>query len=483
MATTNLPAVGVRFQAEGQQQVGAAFRGMASQAQSTGATISRTFVDGQGKVTAFGRGSVTALNATGFAFSSLASTGKASFQTLATGAAGFASFFGAGGLIASGVISLGLILGDFWSKQRREIEETSRKATDELVAGAAARDLARDPVGAAQQRLDEERAKIDANRKAMADLFDPAKRTVQLKEGTFVRPVDEAALAKLTAERGRLLTAEMEALGRLNDARKKTTTTTKATEKATHDAARAADEADKALDQQVTALIELGKANLLTTKDLATVIRLEREYAAAARDSARAATERAEAARKASGLAGTAAGAIPTPAIRDIIDKNLGPTAPGPAKQLPNVVLPPVKKGGGDDWSKAFGDAFSQSLQNGLTGGFTQFLTSGSIEGLWNSVGGALVAGMSTLGPWWGAVGGIFASALGGLFGGGGRSGAQRPRPLPVDIRRVITDPNGRAPRFNQAGPAINVIGANTPRGQRILGTANRNFNRRGGGR
>src|SRR5688572_25902906 len=109
---TSLPPVGVRFQAEGVPQVTGAFKQLENQSRTTGSTISRTFIDGSGKVSAFGRSSVTALNATGFAVSQLASTGQVGFRSIASATAGFASFFGPAGLIATGVISLGLVLAD-----------------------------------------------------------------------------------------------------------------------------------------------------------------------------------------------------------------------------------------------------------------------------------------------------------------------------------------------------------------------------------
>jgi hypothetical protein len=491
---SSVPPVKVRFQAEGQEQVTAAFRNVASQ----GTAVNRTFVEGSGRVSAFGRQSVQALNATGFAVSQLAATGTTGFKSLASSAAGFASFFGVGGLIASGVISLGLILTDFWNRQRREIEETKRKAEAELTSlkqrfeqAEDTRAREADPVGTAQKELQRVAQRSVENQRRMAEIDAdpegrkavPAATPIARARITESRAALRAQLAKQVQEDAK---AVMGASNAVVDAQKKvaaaagnaTTETAKGT-KATSDSADAARLAERALEAEIDALVQLGRQGQLSVADMARLIDLQEQFTKAVRDGTLSLEQRAAASKR---LSETDRGlVIPEVKVGDITETRTS-KAPGPAVTIPAPKIPPADvQAAVAPAAAGFGEAFSQSLQSSLAAGVTSFIASGSIEGLWNSVGGSIVAGISVVNPWLGMAAGILQGLIGGLLGGNDK-GSNRMRPLPVDIRRVINDPNAKAPRFNTANQRpLNVIGINSARGQRLVGTSNRNFGRRGG--
>lgn len=506
----------VRFQASGMPQVQGAFNQLANGSRQAGAAVGNSFVAANGRVTAFGRQSVTALNATGFAISSLASTGQVGFKSLASSAAGFASFFGPAGLIATGVISLGLVLADFWNKQRKEIEETQKRITSGLAAAASRRERD-EPVAVAAEALAQARADIEANRRAMAELFDIQKRTVQLKEGTFVRPVDQQALARLTKERVDLLTVEFEKLRALNDARAKAATETGKGTAGTTAQSTALRDAERALEAEIAALVALGKAQQLSTADFARATALEQQYAAVVRDTSRALTERADALQKSTGLA--AAITIPAPQVRDIIDTQRN-RAPGPAVEIPPVKIPPV------DLTKAVPDRAFQEMQQfiaqglatsivgGITQGFAQGLAQGGIEGGLKAMTAQILGGLGNMlasiaakaleaailssqimtfliaNPWAAIAAAValsvLAASLGGGSGGGGggRSFGGTANPSPVNISRLIVDPNFRQPvraTAQQPFAGATLLSVDRPEGQRVLAKSVDSFNRRRG--
>jgi hypothetical protein len=559
-----VPPVQVRFQATGQEQVTAAFRNVAS----SGAAATRTFVEGSGRVSAFGRSSVQALNATGFAVSQLATTGQVGFKSLASSVAGFASFFGVGGLIASGVISLGLILADFWNKQRREIEETKRKAEAELTSlkqrfeqAEDTRAREADPVGAAQKELRRVSQRSVENQRRIAEIdADPeGRKTTPLATPIARRRITESraalraelvkqnnedakaimgaanavadaqrkvtdaagkgtgATAGLTAginqevaaladaisarqatasqiQRANTLLAESRALlektknATIDDtatmqararAIQTVTTLTAAFNRTTAGTSAPATDAARALEAEIDALVQLGRQGQLSVGDLARLIELQEQFTKAVRAGTLSLEERAAASKR---LAEVERGIVIPPLEVGDITETRTTKAPPPPKTLPAPKIPPVATPDVTPVTDAFGDAFSQSLQSSLAAGVTSFIASGSIEGMWNSIGGSIVAGISAVNPWLGMAAGVLQGLVGGLLGDGGSRNSNRPRPLPVDVRRVINDPNARAPRFNGGnGQPLQVIGVNSPRGQRLIGSSNRNFNRRGG--
>jgi hypothetical protein len=528
---TSLPPVQVRFQAEGVPQVTAAFTQVQGQATRTGATINRSFVQANGQVSSFGRNSVQAFNAAGFAASQFAASGTTGFRSLASATAGFASFFGPGGLIASGVISLGLVLGDFWQRQRKEINET-KDVMEKLGSAATARRARDEPVAVAGEQLTIAQRGVKAETDRLAKLL--ATPQQQVTSGT------RALIADAELRVADALRKELEALRQVNDAQKQKTegdnkevttlaaaisarqannsqlqratvlmgqarfvieatknasvedtatmqartkaietltTLTAAFNRTTAGTSKSTNDTARALELEIDALVQLGRQNQLSVADLSRLIDLQEQFTKAVRDGTLSLEQRAVASKR---LSETDRGImIPEIKVGDITETRTQ-GAPGPATTLPAPKIPPVAPPDVTPITNTFGDAFSQSLQAGLASGVTSFLATGSIEGLWNSIGGSIVAGMSAINPWLGVAGGILQGLIGGLLGGGGNN--NRPRALPVDIRRVISDPNARAPRFAMSpGPAINVIGYNTARGQRLIGTSNRNFGRRGG--
>jgi hypothetical protein len=88
-------------------------------------------------------------------------------------------------------------------------------------------------------------------------------------------------------------------------------------------------------------------------------------------------------------------------------------------------------------------------------------------------------------------------AAMGGAAAGKGGGGAGRTGTAttsPISIERFVVDPNAsQRDRISRSANArvsasalpqlrpIEVVGANTPRGQQIIGTANTRFQRRGG--
>lgn len=227
----SLPAVGVRFQAQDVQAVQAAIQTLtrvATQAQRQVAqaatqtaqatrSVNFAFTTASGEVSAFGKKSLTALNATGFALSQLAASGQVSFRSLATSATSFLAFFGPHGAIAAAVISTGLIVTDFWTRQRREIEDTSA-SIEAMLAAARTRRERDEPVAVAEERLAFRTAERERAQQRLNTLLQSqaaASATAEVP-GPSPRSIASATQAVTDA-----LKAEHEALRQLNDAQKK----------------------------------------------------------------------------------------------------------------------------------------------------------------------------------------------------------------------------------------------------------------------
>lgn len=470
---SSIQPIVVRFQAQGAPQVTAAFQQLNAQAARSGQQISRTFIDGGGRASAFGRQSVQAFNAAGFAASQFAATGTTGFRNLASSAAGFASFFGPGGLIASGVISLGLVLADFWQRQRKEIEET-KKVMDSLGSDAIARRKKDEPEAVALEQLAVASRGVAQAKKEVADL-------IALRNSGGAKNAIELELSdkRLAAASGRVadaLAKEFEALRQVNDARAKAAPPAEKVAKASNTTA-------KALDAEIDALVQLGRQGQLSIADMARLIELQEQFTKSVRDGTLSLVERAAASKR---LAETDRGlVIGTPGITDITETTRT-RAPGAAVTLPKPNIPPAAAGAiAEPLTRTFGDAFASSLQSGLAAGVTSFIASGDITAMWNNVGSALVSGLAVINPWLAIGGGILQGLIGSMLGGGNRSrggGFQSTTPSAVDITRLIVDPGLRNPiaRQNPFG-GLRPLMVPSPEGDRLLASSVNNYTRRGG--
>jgi hypothetical protein len=172
-------------------------------AQVSGFTVlGQTATTTGGRLSAFSTRSIGALNAASFALSSLAAGGQASFRSLASAAAGFFSFFGPGGAIAAIAITAGLAISDFFSRTRREIEETKEKAKEAL------RDL-KASIESDRRQGDQE-GLIERVRQATLNLAESEEELVRVRQRLL--PID----AKL--EQVRKLSSVAAALLRRNEA-------------------------------------------------------------------------------------------------------------------------------------------------------------------------------------------------------------------------------------------------------------------------
>ncbi len=446
---TSLPPVGVRFQAEGVPQVFAAFKSVSDQS---------------GRFTAITRQSFTAVNATGFALSQFAAGGGASFKSLSTAATGFLSFFGPGGAIAAGVISVGSILTDFWQRQQKNIEDARAKASAELAkfdTDVEGLRRSRDPASIVAKLADDSQ-ELAEKRVALAAIEHRAE---------FARTETEKARIPVLRERIALLEKEIaigtraafEPRGPVGTGTLGKVTTTVQSENARRDA----------ISKTITALTQLRALDKLTGQDLVTLATL---YATLNRELLTgnvALQRRAEIEGQLSTIRKTG---LQAPAVRDLIADT--PQAKSTLAQP--FISPSTARSFTSTTGETFGAAFAESIQSGMQSGVQQLVSGGGFTGIFNTLGAGIVAQMATLNPWLGVAGGILQGAIGGLLGGG-RDRGPRGAELPIDIRRVITDPNFRNPVRATPGQVIQVIGINTPHGQRLIGTSSASFRARGG--
>lgn len=560
----SIPPVGVRFTAQGVPQVQTAFRTVQSQSLATGAAINRTFVDGAGRVTSFGRQSVQAFSAAGFAANQFTTTGQVGFKSLASSVAGFASFFGTGGLIASGVITTGLILTDFWNRNKRAAEE-AKKALGDLTSEAVDRRRKDDPTEVPLLKIAEKRRELEANQREMSAAVERRNRIIAAAQVPGAGPTSQALIDrntagvdaeinKLRAARAKLLDDELEGLRQLNDAQTKKretdnkeiqqlsdaigerkannaqieranvlinqsrfvieatkntsaedtatmarraealktlTTLTDAFKKAQDAVTEAERKRRQALADQVTQLSTLSAANKLTGQQLFDLNFLYAKLNAELLQGNVSLERRVELEQQ---LATIRKAGLQAPDLAVTGTRESNPLLPGEralpgrngsAIQLPTPVIKPAPRGAAatnnafTTTENAFADAFSSALSSGMAAGVTQFLVSGSIEGMWNNVGGAIVAGMSAINPWLGIAGGILQGLVGSLFDGRDRrpSGV-----LPIDIQRVVNDPNARRPVMRQQPPlaGATLLSVDSPQGRRVLATSTGAGARRG---
>lgn len=477
---SSVPPVNVRFQASGVPEVDAAFKRVTSSSQ----TFSRSFVEANGRVSAFGRQSVQTFSAIGFAASTLTTGGKVGFKELASSAAGFASFFGPAGLIASGVISVGLILTSFWTKQRKEIEDTKKKAESEFQSlkasmerDADTRARTQDPVRFAREELARLQRRTNENVVKIAAIdADPEGRLAVPAATPIARNRIIAARKEAREQLVKEIIADAKSINEANtklseaiqkkaaELTGKATPAIKENTRATGASGDAARDAERALDAEIDALVQLGKQNQLTVADLTRLIQLQQQYTTAVRAGTLSLLERAEASRK---LSQIESGIVIPPLEVTPITETRTQRAPGPAVTLPPVNIPPATvEGATEPVGVAVGDAFAASMASGLTSGVGQLIAGGSIESAFATFGQALVSGLSIINPYLGIAAGFLTTALGGLFGGRDRPRAPE---LPIDIQRVITDPSFRRPVRAASMPGGRPLYVNTPRGAREL--------------
>jgi hypothetical protein len=565
---TSLPPVGVRFQAQGVEQVASAFTQLQTRATTAGGAMSRTFVEGSGRVSAFGRQSVQSINAAGFAMSQLAATGNVGFRSLASSAAGFASFFGPAGLIASGVIGLGLVLTDFWNRQRREIEETRKKADAEFDALITARREKDTPVAVAEERLAERRTAVQAINAELDRLV----RVRNLRQiSAAEQKVFDEQFASLSAKKAQALAREFEALRLVNDARAKATKGLPEVKVEGKSNAPSELDRQKALSRLVDTLTGLAKLDALRSVDLKRMATVEAELNAELSRSNITLERRLELLQQLAQITPILARANKAAAL---IDADLGrpqvgasSSAPPARSQLPLPVIPVVPDGTAEalrarmdallteigesmtptmqavtariedmiadaggvvtidvvlnaealvasakrvdatflNLGQAFGSTLADSIATAAAGGSGKDALLAGLGGIFQEMGKALLVyglTMSGLLPAFSnpitsgpaaiaagaaltALGGALGGAASGRGGGGFSSSAggfsSPASSNPIDIRRLIVDPNLQRPITAARPQVIEVIGSETPRGQQMIGTANARYVRRGG--
>jgi hypothetical protein len=461
-------------------------------AQGAGFTVlGQSVVQAGGKLTAFGKSGLNAFNAVAFGVSQMAATGQASFRSLATSAASVLAFFGPQGAITAAVIATGLVLVDFFKRQKKEITELAalvKRFTDD----ATSRRERDQPVLVSEERLAGVKQAIDANRKAMADLFDIEKRTVQLREGAFVRPVDQQALARLTAERTALLKAEHEALRQVNDARTaemKGLETVRVTTAALTDVEA---ERQRAQGVEIDALASLAKARGATGLELLRLVVLEGDLTKELASGSATKEREAEIWERIAKARQTAQGALPSVQVR-----SLTPSTPQAARTLslppslqaqldPSRIQEDVQRTDAEmarrvaavnfnETQIALSNSLAGALSSAIATGFAQGLGEGGIgegfkqmsaqiaQGLGNVainyglqaiITGELMASISAFliaNPLLAIGAGValvaFGRSIGGRgsgggVGGGGGFGGSSSAPSPISISRPVTDPN-----------------------------------------
>lgn len=533
----SVPPVNVQFQATGVPQVQRAFGQLT---QSSG-TFSRSFIEANGRVSSFGRQSVQTFNAIGFAASTLTTGGKVGFKELASSAAGFASFFGPAGLIASGVISVGLILTSFWTKQRKEIEDTKKKAEAEFQSlkasmerDADTRARTQDPVRFAREELARLQRRTNENVAKIASLdADPEGRLAVPAATPIAR---NRIIAARKEAREQLVKEIIEDAKSINEANSKlteavqkkaaevagrATVATKEHTKATSDGKDAAREAERALEAEIDALVRLGKAGQLSLADLRRLLDLQQQFTTAVRDGTKSLEERAQASQRADSL--TDAIVIPKVEVREITETRTE-RAPAPPKTIElsdadkakirgevQSVLPAAEI---SEMQEMFAASFASVIAGGIVQGFALGLQQGGIGEGFRQMGAQILTGFGSILTQVGAkaleaallsntfftalmanpvvaIGAaigltLLGQALGGRGGGGrGSSGgfSAATNSVPIDIQRLVIDPNFRNPieRRTQTPFTGRPLVVNSPEGQRVLAENSAGFQRRGG--
>lgn len=358
-----------------QRRVDSATQAQAAQARQF-AIFGQAVTTTGGRLSAFSTRSITGLNAASFALSSFASGGAVNFRTLSQAAAGFAAFFGPGGAIASIGITAGLAMTEFFTRTRREIEETRKKATEELGKLDAAVETARrsrDPASL-QAKLADDTEELAEKRIRLAAI---EHRTAE------ARTEQEKALLPVLRERVKVLEQEIE-IGRRaifspREARGTGTLQTVTVE--TRDAAAAERERQERIGKTIEALSALQKLNRQTGQDLVELARVHRELNAELLRGNVTLTRRAEIETL---LAKVSAASLQAPGLRT----PLGGGAVGPVRQFdaeaiqrgiaqaPRTALAARSTGLDEATAARLGSTFAGAF----SGGFAEGLARGGVD-------------------------------------------------------------------------------------------------------
>ena len=473
--------------------------------------LGRDVVQASGKLTAFGKSGLNAFNALSFGLSQMAATGQTSFRSLATASASVLSFFGPQGAIAAAVIATGLVLVDFWRRQKKEVAEFQQLVTA-LIEESDRVSREKNPFRFAQQDLQEvekELAAFEARRdRRLKQIAEVGER-----RGSALNPSEKRELEEMNAERARLLQAQFQAQRRLQDAIQAMTKGLPEVKVGGKTNEQLAKERQQAIEAEIAALSSLQKARGLTSVELLRLIDLEatltKELASGNLTKVREAEvwEQIAKARTAAGVA------LPAAVVRPITPGRAQPkgTLEKPTGALaqflsPEQIAADIQAADAAMAARvaAFNfqqtqESLSQSLGNaiafGIANGFAMGLGEGGIGEGFKQMAAQMAQGlgsvaidyglkakaiatlMSKVSAWMIAnpalaiLGGIALVAAGralggrggvgsggGAFAGGGPVGTS---PTPISLSRLIVDPN--ADLRQRAAAGLGRMTAATP--------------------
>lgn len=236
--------------------------------------LGKDLVQASGKLSAFGKSGLNAFNALAFGLSQMAATGQTSFRSLATSATSVLAFFGPQGAIAAAVIATGLVLVDFWRRQKKEVAEFQKLVTD-LIEESDRVSREKNPFRFAQDDLDRLQkglAEFDAKRaKRIAEIGSRQ----EFRAGTDLTSAAKTELAALTAQRAALQQAVFQAERRLEAAQQAMTKGLPEVKVGGKSNEQLTRERQEAIEAEIAALASLQKARGLTSVELLRLIALE----------------------------------------------------------------------------------------------------------------------------------------------------------------------------------------------------------------
>lgn len=404
------------------------------QAQTQGMTLfGRQVTNARGQVVGFGRSGLNAFNALAFGMSQMAATGSVSFRSLASSAASALSFFGPGGALAAALTATGLVLVDFFTRSRREIEETRKKAQEEIRALRRTIEEERqtgqqDALIERVQRATRQLTAAERERADIAKVLGPL--DARYAEVRRLSSVAAALLKRNEDEETKALRARNDELARsiplLNAEAKEAAAAAKNIESQraqgrgelpgrtveAPNAARIREEREQAIAREIDALATLASARRLSGQELGRLMTLERglidELQAGHPTKLREAAiwEQITKARKAASIA------VPPVEVRPLMRstpqaKATLPTPTGAASDLGNAqsFIDGVRGSAQTQFdAAAFADLeteISQSLGNavaaGIAGGFAQGLGQGGIGEGFKQMAAQLATGLGSV--------------------------------------------------------------------------------------
>lgn len=447
--------------------------------------LSTELTKATGGFTSFGSKGFSALSTVAFGFSQLATGATLSLRSVATSMSGFLALFGTGGAITSIVLTAGLAISDFFFRTRREIQATTEQARQALKGLRASVEE--------QRRSGDVAGLVDRARKAYADLTDSQKELADVTQKILALEIE--------VERHRQLQGIVAGQRELRQAG----------------------------EEQLTTLRE-------RKSELQQIIPLLVRENALALEAARNVRSQPTG-PKGLPIRITARGPAPPTGLPDV---NLLPRAdaskevvgkadfPGAgAAQIRDKITISISEAhalfthGLSEEAQRMEEeaqAAGMSIAAGLIGGFASGLAAGNLgdafkqatssflQGLGNfavqtaleaiKVSQAMIALRALIAAHPVAALAVATTLLvlgrslggrnsGGSFTGGG-GGASGTTGLTESIRRTIIDPNtrrvqpsaafGLTPAVAATGPSITVLGIDSPRGIRLIGTANAEF-------